>query len=211
MQVSSHWRTASLVAGALVVGTVIGPPLAQAASSTLVRIEGGHSTHVAAVSKTGELSVNAGLTTTPAGQVKVALASPADAVVVVGTPHCPAGEVYNVPAGKALVITSVTFLNLAVTSGTPHTLELVTGPVATPCFRIVAIAGATQGVETHTQAFNPGIPVPAGDALGISGSNDDGDVLIYGYLVPAAAVPASVLKRLPAAVPGGLPTVKPAH
>jgi len=51
MQVSSHWRTASLVAGALVVGTMIGSPLAQAASTALVHIEGAQSSNVASVNR----------------------------------------------------------------------------------------------------------------------------------------------------------------
>src|SRR5215467_5968059 len=80
MQVSSRWRTGALMAGALLVGSVIGSPLAQAVSASLVQIEGGHSTNVAAVSSTGKLSVNAGLTTTPDRQVKTALASPEDSV-----------------------------------------------------------------------------------------------------------------------------------
>jgi hypothetical protein len=65
MHVSSTWRTASLVTGALLIGSLIGPPLAQSASSALVRIEGAGSAHVASVSKSGRLSVDAGLTTTP--------------------------------------------------------------------------------------------------------------------------------------------------
>src|SRR5262249_22220094 len=75
MKLSSRWRTASLVAGALFIGSVIGTPLAQAVSAGLVRIEGGHNANLAAVSKTGQLSVNAGLATTAAGQVKTTLAS----------------------------------------------------------------------------------------------------------------------------------------
>ncbi len=105
----------------------------------------------------------------------------------------------------------MTFFDIAVTSGSPHGLNLEAGPAATPCSRFAAIAGATQTLETHIQAFNPGILVPAGNAFGIAGGNDDGDVLIYGYLVPAAAVPASALNNLPAAVPGILPAVKPSN
>lgn len=37
--------------------------------------------------------------------------------------------------------------------------------------------------------FQPGIAVPAGDAIGISGQNDRGAVQFYGYLVPATSVP----------------------
>lgn len=119
------------MAGALLIGSLIGPPLARAASAALVRIEGANSTHVAAVSKSGRLSVNAGLTTTPAGQVEVAPASPANAVVVTTTSlKCGAGGVYKVPAGKALIITSVNFVLDAVSPSVEGTgLLLLAGVI----------------------------------------------------------------------------------
>ena len=55
MQITNRWRTAALVAGALLCGSVIGPPLAQAASAGLVRLEGGGSSHLAKVSSSGQL------------------------------------------------------------------------------------------------------------------------------------------------------------
>jgi hypothetical protein len=213
MQVSSRWRTASLVAGALLIGSLIGPPLARAASAALVRIEGANSTHVAAVSKSGQLSVNAGLTTTPAGQVKVALASPANTVVV--TTHgltCAAGGVYKVPAGKALIITSVNFVLDAVSPSVEGTgLVLLAGPVANPCKSFVAAAYAPVGTDFASvdQVYPSGIPIPAGDALGLTaGANDAGLADIYGYLVPAAAVPHNALQHVASA---GLAEVKPRH
>ncbi len=213
MQVSSRWRTASLVAGALLIGSLIGPPLAQAASAALVRIEGANSTHVAAVSKSGQLSVNAGLTTTPAGQVKVALASPANTVVVITPSHltCAAGGVYKVPAGKALIITSVNFVLDAVSPSAGGTgLILGAGPVAHPCKSSVAAAYAPIGTDFASvdQVYPSGIPIPAGDSLGTSGVNDGGLAVIYGYLVPAAAVPHNALQHEASA---GLAEVKPRH
>ena len=213
MQVSSSWRTASLVAGALLVGSLIGPPLAQAASSALVRIEGANSTHVAAVSKSGRLSVNTGLKTTPAGQVQVALNSPASAVVVVTQSlTCAAGGDYTVPAGKALIITSVNFDLDAVSPKTEGTGLIVTaGPVAHPCTSTVASAFAPIGTDfgSADQVYPSGIPIPAGDALGLAaGVNDAGLATIYGYLVPAAAVPHSALRN---AAPARLAKVRPRH
>lgn len=211
MQVSSRWRTASLVAGALLIGSLIGPPLARAASAALVRIEGANSTHVAAVSKSGQLSVNAGLTTTPAGQVKVALASPADTVVVTTTAlSCGAGGVYKIPAGKALIITSVNFDLDAVSPSAEGTgLILTAGPSAHPCKSTVATAFAPVGTDFASvdQTYPSGIPVPAGDALGLTpGANDAGLATIYGYLVPAAAVPHNALQNAaPAPVAGVMP------
>ena len=211
MQVSSSWRTASLVAGALLIGSLIGPPLARAASAALVRIEGANGTHVAAVSKSGQLSVNAGLTTTRAGQVEVAPASPANAVVVNTTSlKCGAGGVYKVPAGKALIITSVNFDLDAVSPGVEGTgLVLLAGPVVHPCTSTVASAFAPVGTDFASvdQVYPSGIPIPAGDALGLTaGVNDGGLATIYGYLVPAAAVPHSVLQHEASA---GLAWVKP--
>jgi hypothetical protein len=213
MQVSGNWRTASLVTGALLVGSLIGPPLAQAASAALVRIEGASSTHVAAVSKSGQLSVNAGLTTTPAGQVEVAPTSPANAVAVI-TPAmtCAAGGVYTVPAGKALIITSVNFVLDAVSPSAEGTgLVLTAGPVAQPCKSSVAVAYAPIGTDFQSvdQVYPSGIPIPAGDALGLeAGANDAGIADIYGYLVPAAAVPHNALQH---AAPPRLAGIKPQH
>lgn len=213
MQVSGNWRTASLVAGALLIGSLIGPPLARAASAALVRIEGANSTHVAAVSKSGQLSVNAGLTTTPAGQVEVAPASPANTVVVTTTSlTCGAGGVYTVPAGKALIITSVNFVLDAVSPSAEGTgLILTAGPSADPCTSTVATAYAPVGTDFASvdQVYPSGIPIPAGDALGLeSGTNDGGLAIIYGYLVPAAAVPHNALQHV---APAGLAGVKPRH
>jgi hypothetical protein len=46
MKVPNRWGTAGLVAGALCIGTIIGPPVAQAATAGLVQLEGGGSTHL---------------------------------------------------------------------------------------------------------------------------------------------------------------------
>ncbi len=204
MQVSSSWRTTGLVAGALLIGSLIGPPLARAASAALVRIEGANSTHVAAVSRSGQLSVNAGLTTTPAGQVEVAPASPANTVVVTTTSlKCGAGGVYKVPAGKALIITSVNFVLDAVSPSVEGTgLILTAGPVAHPCTSTIASAFAPVGTDFASvdQVYPSGIPIPAGDALGLTaGVNDGGLAGIYGYLVPAAAVPHNALRHMASA------------
>lgn len=209
MQVSSRWRTASLVAGALLIGSVLGPPLARAAAAGLVRIEGGHTSNLAAVSRSGRLSVDAGLTTTRAGQVTVAVTDPRSLVVAAGSTNCGAGGIYKIPAGKALIITGAEFVTAAATSG-QHELILLAGRAANPCARQLAIAAdKNQPFASQNQVFNPGIPVPAGDAVGLFGSNDVGLAFVYGYLVPAAAVPARALKHVRAGVPGGPTAVAP--
>lgn len=77
MQAAEKWRTAALVAVALLAGSVIGPPLVQAATAGIVTIQGSGSSHRAKVSSTGQLSVNPDLAKTGAGQVKAAPADPA--------------------------------------------------------------------------------------------------------------------------------------
>jgi hypothetical protein len=198
-----QWRSATVIAAALVAGAIVGPPLAQAAATAtgLIRIEGGRTTHLAAVSKSGQLSVNAGLATTPTGQLQVAEASPADTVTVFAahTPTiCSAGGFYKIPAGKALIITSATFYDDAINVGMFHGLGLVAGPAAKPCtFDLaVAITPSSEDQVTQNQVFSPGIAVPAGDSLALNAANDRGTVFIYGYLVPASAVPHGILKHM---------------
>jgi hypothetical protein len=58
MQATEKWRTAALVAVALLAGSVIGPPLVQAATAGLVTIQGAGSSHRAQVNSKGQLSVN---------------------------------------------------------------------------------------------------------------------------------------------------------
>ena len=60
---------------------------------------------------------------------------------------------------------------------------------------------------SQNQVFSPGIPVPAGDALGQIQGNDGGVTLVYGYLVPASAVPHGILKNMRA--PRELLAMKP--
>jgi len=198
MHVSSHWRTASLVAGALLIGSVIGPPIARAASAGLVRIEGGGSTHVVAVSKSGQLSVNAGLPVTTTGQLNVALANPASVVTgfLVGPGSCNGGGAYTIPTGKALIITAVNFYTRANTAGLQHTSTLTAAPAGTdPCTHSLAAASGTAAVDSKSEVFPSGIPVPAGWVLGLQDDgNEIGSVQFYGYLVPAATVPAAALK-----------------
>src|SRR6185437_11400984 len=118
--------------------------------------------------------------------------------------------VYKVPAGKALIITSVNFVLDAVSPSVEGTgLVLLAGPVAHPCKSTVAAAYAPVGTDFASvdQVYPSGIPVPAGDALGLTaGANDDGLAVIYGYLVPAAAVPHNALQHVASA---GLAEVRP--
>lgn len=57
MEYANRWRGVALVAGGLFVGSILGPPVVQAATS-LVTIQGAGSTHKAKVNSAGELMVN---------------------------------------------------------------------------------------------------------------------------------------------------------
>ena len=114
-----------------------------------------------------------------------------------GVPKCTANGIYRVPAGQALIITGVNFYNAAITAGMEHELDLYAGPASSPCVHLLA-AGLAPSSDDHisqNQVFNPGIPVPAGDALGVEATNEVGSVEFYGYLVPKADVAAGAVDR----------------
>src|SRR5262249_52392800 len=155
MKISRRWRTASLVAGALVIGTIVGPPLAQAATASLIRLEGGSSSNVASVAGTGQL--------------QVAQANPGSLVIRVGAETCAKNGFYKVPAGKALILTAVDFYNGAPPNDT-HNLLLLAGPAASPCGagnHLLAADSTASLAESQNQTFPTGIAIPAGDALAL--------------------------------------------
>ena len=188
----SRWPVGALVAGALLVGTIIGPTVVQAATAGLVRLEGGGSSHVAKVSSAGQLSVNPGLTETAAGQILAAQARPSSFVTAIGVAGCPKGF-YRIPKGKALILTGADFDNLSSNGTNGEQLVLTYGPASSPCEFFAAVGGSSEFIHTENQVFQPGIAIPAGDAIGISAQNDIGAVQIYGYLVPGSAVPKHTL------------------
>ena len=188
MSNNTRWSIAALVAGALLVGTIIGPTVVQAATAGLVRIEGGGNSHEAKVSASGALSVNPGLAETPAHQILAAEASPSSYVTAIGLADCSAGGIYKIPRGDAFILTGADFDNIATVTGSFEQFVIMYGPSASPCTFDAAAAGNTESPDTQNQVFQPGIAIPAGDAIGLSGQNDSGAVQIYGYLVPASAV-----------------------
>jgi hypothetical protein len=122
----------------------------------------------------------------------VAEASPSSVVTVFGKPNCSAGGIYKVPAGKALIISAADFYNWNGSTGA-HSLVLYVGSPANPCGgNVVAAAiGTDDGNSSQNQVFPSGIAIPSGDAIGLFANNDGGSANLYGYLVPASAVPAS--------------------
>jgi hypothetical protein len=191
MNANIRWPVAAVAAGALLVGTIIGPTVGQAATAGLVRLEGGGSSHVATVNAAGQLSVNPGLAETPAHQILAAEANPLSYVTAIGLANCSAGGIYKIPTGQALILTGADFDNISANGTSFEQMAVTYGPSATPCSFFAAVGGSTVSVHTENQVFQPGIAIPAGDAIGLSGQNDSGAVQIYGYLVPASAVKAN--------------------
>ena len=191
----SHWRTAAMVAAAVVAGAIVGPPLAQAAATAtgLVRLAGGGSSHLAKVSASGQLSVNPGLEQTAAHQILAVQASPSSFVTAIGgltpPPNCSKGGFYQIPKGHAFILTGADFFNLASSTAPPERLLIADGPSDAPCSNVIAESSSEEGQATANQVFQPGIAIPAGDALGLGANADLGGVIIYGYLVPASEVP----------------------
>lgn len=187
-----RWIVAALVGAALVIGTAFGPAVVQAATAGLVRLEGAGTHHVAKVSRSGQLSVTDGTHHTKAGQVQVATAAPAQAVTkFLSALTCSSGGNYTVPHGKALIITGVTFYNHATTPGNNDEQDLFIGRATSPCTKFVAAGIDSSADQSLPETFDPGIAVPAGDAVGGASSGDSGSTVLYGYLVPARDVPAS--------------------
>jgi hypothetical protein len=137
-------RASSLVAvgtAALLVGATVGPTVAQAASASLVHLEGGGSTHLAKVNSQGQLSVTDGTAHTSAGQLQATVASAGQAFVKIVQPNNCAAALYTVPKGKALIITSLVFFNHAVSTTSQNEQDLFVGQSGAPCTTLVA-AGA---------------------------------------------------------------------
>jgi hypothetical protein len=188
MRGNARWPIAGLIAGALLIGTVIGPSVVQAATAGLVRLQGGGSSHEAKVTASGQLDVNPGLAETPAHQILAAEASPSSFVTAIGVANCSAGGIYKIPRGDALILTGADFDNLSSDNVNGEQFSVMYGPSASPCTSFAAVAGSSALIETENQVFQPGVAIPAGDAIGLDGQNDRGAVQIYGYLVPASAV-----------------------
>jgi hypothetical protein len=185
-------RGASMLLGFALAALLL-PSVATAATS-LVTIANATHSHKAGV--------------TGASQLLVAKANPSSAVVVFGFTSCASGGIYKVPAGKALIITGVSFHNGGANPATYNDLDLYVGHASTPCSgaKFVAASLRTEQYGNEYQAYDPGIPVPAGSALGLTGFNETGSVHVYGYLVPASTVPSTALDGLPSAPPEGSAT-----
>jgi hypothetical protein len=204
MSFKKPWRVVGLVAIGVLVGSVIGPPIVQAASS-LVTIQGAGSTHKAKVDSTGRLLTNikgttkiTGVGVNKASQLFTGQAAPTNyqAIFIPATPDCTTPS-YTVPVGKALIVTGTTYFLFSSSAGTEFDILLATGGGGT-CTGFVS-AGTTQNTaETVNQTYPTGIPIPTGTELSaLQEGSGSGSMFVYGYLVPAGAVSLQQGKGLP--------------
>ena len=120
-------------------------------------------------------------------QVAEAKDTPANFVRGIGFLGAGCSNIYTIPAGKALVITSMHAL-LDKTNTAQAFVEARLWPQANCIGTMMAVAASPQAYESKAIDFGRGIAIKSG-SVSISGTNNEGLVLIYGYLVPAGWVP----------------------
>jgi hypothetical protein len=180
MSAIGKWRIAVMIAGAMVLGLLLGVPVVRAASAALAKAHAGNPVRTA-----------------PADRAETAV-YPGSPVLMLARSACGAGGDYKVPPGKVLIITSVNFYNIAAVNGDPVETDLLDGPASHPCKTLLASGLDTDITLSVSQNFQPGIPVRTGQSLGVRETNSEGTAEIYGYLVPSADVPAGAAPRAPA-------------
>jgi hypothetical protein len=212
MQTSRRWRAIALVSGGLFLGSLLGPPLAHATTAVIATIKGKDPLTL--------ISKNAGVN--GANQLETSQADPSSFVLSLGggtSPCTPDSGFYTVPVGKALIITGVTFV------GEEGIGTLLAGPTAVGgCDVLVAAMISAYSPDNAADArlyqqLQPGIAVPAGDQRAEFSASGSGDDLVYGYLVPASAVPSISLAHGPhvqlhngrPVIRNGLPVFKSNH
>jgi len=174
MERSGTGRMAGVVLISMLVGALAMPRIAQAVGS-VVTIQGGGSTSKAGVTKANQLLG----TETAAASLHVYRAS-------LGGSAC--HTLAAAPAHRGIILSH---LVLSVTSTAGPTNEVVLyrgagcGPL-TEWLRFAQGAGSTVDVS-----LGQGFAVKAGDAVSVQNGNIAGDITAFGYLVPAAAVPAT--------------------
>jgi hypothetical protein len=116
------------------------------------------------------------------GQLLAAETNPRNAVAVFGSIGTTCTAFYQVPAGKALVIKSVTFDVSA--ANTAVALYKVGNCAGNP----IAITRQSTA-STENQLLGAGVAVASGKSLAGQAFNSNSGLIVYGYLVPAALVP----------------------
>ena len=173
--------------------TMLFPVGAWALTTTNTYITDAHTHNSATVNAAGQLATSAAVS----GAVTATESSPKEFWNgrLKGTPPMPVATPFAAPpAGKALIVTSIS-INYTKTASATGTLEFLLSTVNATCSStgntILEDSPTAHGVKNLT--FQPGLVVPAGRALCALDSdtnNITADVFVDGYLVPAASAPA---------------------
>jgi hypothetical protein len=136
--------------------------------------------------------------------------TPANLVRIFAGASNSCSNAYTIPAGKALILKSMTAYMHS--SGSPGSdVEAVVYPAANCASSFVAAAISDRAHETVFQTFGSGIGIPAGRTISAFGFNSSGTLHLHGYLVPASAVPASAPAKAAPQAGGSTPTIAPKH
>jgi hypothetical protein len=136
--------------------------------------------------------------------------TPANLIRIFAGATSSCSNVYTIPAGKALILKSMSVYMH--TAGSPGSdVEAVVYPAANCGGGFVAAAISDRAHETVFQTFGSGIGVPTGRTISTLGFNNSGTLYLYGYLVPASAVPANAAAKAAPQASGSTPTMAPKH
>jgi hypothetical protein len=187
----------------VVVVTVLFPVTSWATTGSAVFLTDPHNNHHASINGAGEVQTHPNGTQAVNGAVAIAgTANVSGSVTATPTPPSAsynsfaiAGETVTcnpdtapVPAGEALIVTSITVRVASVGTG-PVSVYAVSATPGSPCVPVttvdaIDISGA--GVSA-VMSFPSGVPIGPGHVVGISlGSNSDNalaTVAVHGYLV----------------------------
>jgi hypothetical protein len=144
------------------------------------------------------------------GSVLAPETTPANLVRIFAAASSSCSNAYTIPAGKALILKSMSaYMH---TAGSPGSdVEAIVYPVANCGGALAAAAISDRAHETVFQTFGSGIGVPAGRTISTLGFNASGTLYLYGYLVPASAVPATAAAKAAPQASGSTPTMAPKH
>jgi hypothetical protein len=165
-----HMSTGAWIFTGLVSAAVLAPASVYAVTASDVRLVGSPAANYASV--------------TTQHQVLTAPISPQNVVTAVTVVQSGCQTVYTPPAGKAIMVTSVTYNYGSGTAGVENFGGLLDGACSKVYDQIDGVAA--YDVIQHT--FPTGIPM-AGVAATSSGTGAI-TVFIQGYLIPSSAVPA---------------------
>jgi hypothetical protein len=167
-----HLSTGAWIFAGIVTAAVIAPVGVYAAATSTTAIGNTTNSNTATVTSQHQL-----LTTpiAPKQVVHVFEAVSGGACTVLYTP----------PAGKAVLITAVTWDVGSGTQGTEEWAELTNSTCSSP----YEIADTTQGFDTQHFEYPTGVPVPTITAY--DGTSATAIVEVTGYLIPASQLPAA--------------------